>query len=157
MVKIDIPGFGKVNLKYLVADFSGTLSIDGRILPSLKERLNKISNSIKIHILTADTHGRARDELREIRAQIQFLSPGLPEDNQKEAYIRELGGDNVFAVGNGNNDWKMLKAARIGVAVCLAEGCASETVKAADIMVLRAEDALDLLLNPARLRATLRF
>jgi len=51
----------------------------------------------------------------------------------------------------------MLKTARIGVAVCLNEGCAVDAIQSADILVTSATDALDLLLNPKRLKATLRF
>ncbi len=42
MLEIDIPGFGLIKLKHLVSDFTGTLSVDGKLLPGLKQRLNKI-------------------------------------------------------------------------------------------------------------------
>jgi hypothetical protein len=32
MLKIDIPGFGALELEHLVCDFTGTLSVDGRLL-----------------------------------------------------------------------------------------------------------------------------
>lgn len=51
----------------------------------------------------------------------------------------------------------MLKAAGLGIAVCLNEGCATDAILAANIMVTSATDALDLLLYPKRLKATLRF
>jgi len=157
MIEIDIPGFGEAKLKHFVTDFSGTLSLDGHILTKLKDRLDKLAEEIEIHILTADTHGKARDELRGIKGHIQLLSPGVREDDRKEDYVRRLGAAGVVAAGNGNNDRKMLKAARIGIAVCIGEGCAADAIKAADIMVFRAEDAFDLLLKPSRLKATLRF
>ena len=75
---------------------------------------------------------------------------------EKRRYVEDLGAEHVFAVGNGNNDIGMLRAARIGVAVCLAEGCSSESAAAADILVRSPLDALDLLLNTNRLIATLR-
>jgi soluble P-type ATPase len=50
----------------------------------------------------------------------------------------------------------MLAAATVGVAVMQAEGAAAETLAAADIVVATIGDALDLLLRPARLIATLR-
>ena len=43
MLKVDIPGFGTVRLKHLVSDFTGTLSEDGKLVPGVKEMLNKIS------------------------------------------------------------------------------------------------------------------
>ncbi len=62
----------------------------------------------------------------------------------------------VVAIGNGRNDRMMLDAAALGIAVCGAEGAAAETLEAADIVVGRIVDALDLLLHPKRLVATLR-
>ena len=156
MFKIDIPGFGKVILKHLVSDFTGTLSVDGRLLPGVKGRLNKIAKFLKIHILTADTFGRARAELKGINCKIHILE-GRNHDIQKEKYIKKLGAQNVIAFGNGNNDRRMLKTARLGIALCLSEGCSTDAIKSSDIIVKSTADALDLLLKPKRLKATLRF
>ena len=52
---------------------------------------------------------------------------------------------------------KMLKAARIGIAVCFQEGCATDAAAAADILTTSAAAALELLLNEKRLLSTLRF
>lgn len=156
MFEIDIPGFGHVGLEHLVSDFAGTLSIDGRLLPGVKERLNKMAEFLKVHILTADTFGMARAELEGINCEIHILeSENL--DARKEEYIKKLGSEKVIAFGNGNNDRRMLKTAKIGIAVCLKEGCAADAIKSADIMVTSIIDGFDLLLNPKRLKATLRF
>jgi soluble P-type ATPase len=50
----------------------------------------------------------------------------------------------------------MLEAAALGIAVCGAEGAAAHVLQAGDIVVGRIVDALDLLLHPKRLMATLR-
>jgi soluble P-type ATPase len=50
----------------------------------------------------------------------------------------------------------MLKAAAIGIAVLGHEGAASEAIAAADVVVFDIVDAIDMLLNPKRLIATLR-
>jgi soluble P-type ATPase len=50
----------------------------------------------------------------------------------------------------------MLSAAGVGIAVLGREGLAIETLRAADLVVGRIEDALDLVLRPQRLVATLR-
>ncbi len=156
MISVDIPGFGAVEIKYLVCDYSGTLSVDGELLGGIKETLNKLSKKIDIHILTADTHGKAKTQLKNINCALKIIE----EENQhirKENYIRELGADNVFAIGNGNNDTLMLSAARVGVAVCLNEGVSALAVNHADVAVNSIEDALGLLIYPNRLKATLRF
>jgi soluble P-type ATPase len=82
---------------------------------------------------------------------------GEDHDVQKERYVEKLGPEGVMALGNGNNDRRMLKRARVGVAVCLSEGCAADAVASANLVVASAPDALDLLLHPKRLLATLRF
>ncbi len=156
MLEIDIPGFGLVKLEYLVSDFSGTLSVNGQLIPKVDLMLNKISKFMKIHILTADTFGKARGELTGINCEIHILNGG-GHDVQKEEFAAKLGAENVVAFGNGNNDRRMLKSSRIGIAVSEGEGCAVDAITAANIHVRSAIDGLDLLLNPKRLKATLRF
>ena len=62
----------------------------------------------------------------------------------------------MAAIGNGANDADMLQTAAVGIAVLGAEGLAAETLLAADVVCANPLDALDLLLNPRRLIATLR-
>jgi len=156
VLEIDIPGFGPVRLGHMVSDFTGTLSVNGRLLPTLEERLNKLAEILKIHILTADTFGKALFELKDIKCEIHILT-GENHDVQKEEYVSKLGAENVIAFGNGNNDRRMIKLARIGIAVSEEEGCAIDAIMAANIHVRSAVDGLDLLLSPKRLKATLRF
>jgi len=155
MFELDVPGFGPLRLKHLVSDFTGTLSVDGRLMPGVKERLNRIAEFLQIHILTADTFGMAKAELEGIKCIVHILE-GKEHDVQKEDYVKQLGRDRVIAFGNGNNDRRMLKAAKIGIAVCLNEGCAIDAIVSANIVVTSTTDALDLPLNPKRLKATLR-
>jgi soluble P-type ATPase len=156
MLEIDIPGFGMVRLECLVSDFTGTLSVDGRLSPRVRERLTKIARFLEVHILTADTFGKAKAELKGIPCEIHILT-GKDHDIQKEEYVIRLGADHVVAFGNGKNDRKMLKIARIGIAVSQGEGCAVDALLAADIHVTSAQDGLGLLLSTKRCKATLRF
>jgi len=156
MLEIDIPGFGFVRLEHLVSDFTGTLSVDGRLLPGVKELLNNVARVVKLHVLTADTFGTARMALEGVECSLTLLS-GEVMDMQKERYIWNLGAEHVIAIGNGNNDRKMLTAARIGVAVIEGEGCSVNALSSAGIAVRSMHDGLGLLLNPDRLKATLRI
>lgn len=156
MFDLDIPGFGQVRLEHVVSDFTGTLFVDGKLVLGVKERLSKISEFLKVHILTADTFGKAREELKGINCEMHILE-GEDHDIQKEEYVKGLGSEKVVALGNGNNDRRMLKTAKIGIAICLNEGCSVDAIKSANILVNSPLDALDLLLNPKRLKATLRF
>jgi soluble P-type ATPase len=156
MLTITIPAFGEIQLKHLVCDFSGTLSVDGKLVDGVAERLNRLADDLAIHVLTADTHGNAHDAMQGVNCKLQILDLKY-EDFQKEKYIISLGAHQVVAMGNGNNDRMMLKTSRVGIAVCLAEGLASEAARSADIIAGSITDALDLLVHPNRLIATLRF
>jgi soluble P-type ATPase len=106
MIDIDIPGFGPVHLEHFVSDFTGTLSVDGKLLPGIRERLNRIAEHLKVHILTADTFGMAKKELENVDCEIHILA-GKDHDVQKEDFVRRLGADTVAAFGNGSNDRRM--------------------------------------------------
>jgi len=155
MITIDIPGFDTLVLGHCVADFSGTLSQDGRLIDGVRERLGLLADLLEIHVLTSDTHGRARQALEGVRGTLHILQ-GERHELQKQQYVARLGAAGVVAVGNGNNDVSMLQAARLGIAVCHAEGCSAAAISAAAILVNSPLDALDLLLHPKRLTATLR-
>lgn len=155
MFTIDIPGYGSLELEHFVSDFSGTLSEDGILLAGVREKLNELSKIMHIHVVTSDTFGKAKDELAGVFCTLHTLA-GFDHTAQKEDYIRKLGSDKVVSLGNGNNDIRMLQISRIGVAVCLKEGCSYEAVKAAQIVVRSPIDAIDLFLFPNRLVATLR-
>ena len=71
-------------------------------------------------------------------------------------YIKKLGAHTVIAVGNGANDAAMLERAALGIAVIGPEGAAVKTLLFADVIAPDIHSALELLLFPKRLIATLR-
>ena len=155
MIAIDIPGFRNLNLEHLVMDYNGTLALDGRLLPGVAEMLTRLAPKLDIHVITADTFGLVRRELKGLPIEISIT----PMEDQAEAklrYISELGIDSVVAIGNGRNDRKMLGTAALGIAVIQTEGSAAETLIGADVVSPGILEALELLLNPKRLIATLR-
>ena len=155
MIEIDVPGYKGLVLGYLVMDFNGTLAVDGVLLTGVKERLAELGKELEIHVVTADTFGRVREELRGVGCKVVVLE----EANQVEAkgeYVKSLGGENVVGIGNGRNDRLMLQEAELGIALVQAEGAAVETVLAADLVCGNILDGLDLLLHPQRLVAGLR-
>jgi len=155
MLGIDIPGFGSVQLEHLVSDFTGTLSVDGELLPEVKDLLNCTARIVKVHVVTADTFGTVRTALEGVECTLTVLA-GEDIDAQKERYVKDLVPEHVIAIGNGNNDRLMLKAARLGVAVIEGEGCSVIAVESADIVVKSIQEGLNLLLHPKRVKATLR-
>jgi soluble P-type ATPase len=155
MIEIIIPGYKTLLLRYLVMDYNGTLAVDGVLLDGVRERLMALSEKMALHVVTADTFGIARSQLTGLPCELAIL----PVENQavaKLAYIQRLGEAQVVAMGNGRNDQRMLQAAALAIAIIQGEGAALETCQAADVLAPDIQAALDLLLHPKRLIATLR-
>lgn len=155
MIDIRIDGWGSASLGHLVLDFNGTLARDGRLLRGVKPRLRRLAARLHIHVLTADTFSRATRELRGCPCALAVLA-ARGQDRAKSRYVRDLGAGRVVAIGNGRNDRRMLKTAALGLVVVGAEGAAADSVIGADAIFGSIHDALDALLRPMRLRATLR-
>ena len=73
-MRIEIPGYKTMDLKYLILDYNGTIAKDGIIPESVKERLKKLSGIYEIYVLTADTHGTARKICEGLPLKIQTIS-----------------------------------------------------------------------------------
>ena len=155
MITVDIPGYKTLQLRHLVLDYNGTLAVGGDLLNGVKERLERLAPQINIHVLTADTFGGARSALADVPCEV-FILPEEAQDARKFQYIEQLGIDKVVAIGNGCNDRLMIKAAELGIVVTQAEGTAVSTLTSADLVTPTILNALDLLLHPLRLKATLR-
>jgi soluble P-type ATPase len=155
MIEINIPGHRTLRLKHMVLDYNGTIACDGDLIAGVKENLVALTDKLQIHILTADTFGKARRGLQGIKCELSILAPEA-QDIGKLEYVKRLGAENMVCVGNGRNDQLMLKEAALGIAVILEEGAAAETLSAADIVCTNIVSALKLFQNPLRLVATLR-
>ena len=66
MLEIDIAGYKKLQLCHLVLDYNGTIACDGVLLPGVKDHLIALADRIDLHVLTADTFGRAKSFLEGI-------------------------------------------------------------------------------------------
>ncbi len=155
MWKLSIPGFKTLEIQFLVLDFNGTLGIDGKLIPGVKERLITLSKDFEIRIVTADTFGRAAQELEGIPVSLKILDT----ENQavaKQNHVQQLDPNRVITMGNGRNDRLMLKEAALGIALIQEEGASAESIQSADLVCKSITDALDLLKNPKRLVASLR-
>ncbi len=155
VLEIDIPDFGQLQLKHLVMDYNGTLALDGEPVPGIQGRIERLAEQIQVHVITADTFGKVQASLQGWACAVKILDKE-DQAGQKLAFIQELGAESCVCVGNGRNDRMMLQAAALGLAVMLEEGTSRASFLAADIILPGILPALDLLLNPLRLIATLR-
>ena len=103
MIKIDVPGWGNMELENIVLDLNGTIATDGKILPEVKQRMESLSEGVKIYVLTADTYGTANDEIRDMKAELVKIAG---EDTQKGKceFVKTLDLERTVAIGNGNSD-----------------------------------------------------
>jgi P-type E1-E2 ATPase len=155
MIRITVPGLGEYEIDHLVLDVNGTIALDGQLVAGVPERLQTLGQLLTIHLITADTHGQQAIIDCALRLQAVRIAPGH-ESDQKGRYVRSLGAASVAAIGNGSNDVDMLRSAAVGIAVLGHEGLSSTAHQAADILARDIDDALDLLVHPARISATLR-
>jgi soluble P-type ATPase len=160
-IAIGIPGFGKVQINAILTDYTGTLAFNGKLVTGIKDRLLRLAELVDIHVVTADSFGTAEEELKGLPLVCRRLK-AQNEDVQKQRYAEELNPRYVASFGNGNNDRLLLKVVKeaggLAVAVENGEACALEAILNANVFVVGAVNALDLLLEPkpTRLLATLR-
>lgn len=151
-IHVEPPGCPPLHIAELLLDFTGTLSLDGVLLPGVAERLTALAPDVRITVLTADTFGTAREQLESLPVAVHLIRNG----REKAEFMQRFEKQNIAAIGNGRNDCDMLRLAGLGVAVIGPEGCAADLLAAADVVCRDICDALDLLSNPLRLKATLR-
>ena len=136
-------------------DYNGTLACDGELLCGVKQALEALADHVRIHVVTADTFGRAEAELADVPGELVVL-PTVDQAAGKRAYVERLGCDRTVCIGNGRNDRRMLQEAVLAIALVQREGAAPEALAAADVVCTDVLSALELLCNPLRLTATLR-
>lgn len=155
MIEINVPGKGILKIENLLLDLNGTIACDGIIHPRLKERINLLSRSLKIFILTADTLGSARTITRGIEAKL-VLIPAEDSLHGKMEFLKKMESGKTAVIGNGYNDHLILRKAILGIAVIGREGASIQALTNSDGVVNDIFDALDLLIHPLRTKATLR-
>jgi len=143
-----------MEIENIVLDLNGTIATDGKIPLEVKGKINSLSETVKVYILTADTQGTASKEISDMEAELLKVS----EEDSAEVKLRvlkSLAPQKTVVIGNGNNDHLILREAALGIAVLGDEGMSVLAMKNADIIVKNISDALDLFLKPKRLIATL--
>lgn len=155
MLKYKIPGRKDIEIKNIVFDYNGTIAVDGNIIEGVEESLLKLSKYVKLYILTADTYGTVKDECKNIDAKI-LTFPRENAGKSKREIVKKLNGEKTICIGNGFNDIPMFKEAIISIAVIEGEGASGELLSQADIVTRSIIDAIKIISNENRMKATLR-
>jgi len=155
MLDFPIPGRDDLVIYNVVFDFNGTLATDGKLLPTVKEMINILSQLADIYILSSDTYDSVNEECKDLNATVHVVS-GKYSSFEKRRFVNELGTKNTICIGNGMNDIEMFEICALSIIVIGDEGCSAKAFLKADIVVKEIKDALLLLLNPKRITATMR-
>lgn len=155
MLILEIPGRNRLVIENVVFDYNGTLAVDGVMTPDTKDSLAKLAKLVNVYVLTADTHGTARQQCSGLAVHVSTF-PGTDAGQQKAAIIKKLGPEKTLSVGNGFNDIVMSRLATLSIGLIGPEGCSGQLLTVCDIVVSSLTDVFDLLLHPTRIKATLR-
>jgi len=156
MINIEIPGYGNLHIKNVLIDYNGTIAYEGKLIPSLKNIIEKLSKKVNLYVITADTFGTVSKEIENFPIEIIKIEKEN-ERQQKVEALKKLGSQNTISYGNGNNDKLIIKESVIGICIMGDEGCSRETLEEADLVINSIEKGLLLLLDENKLKATLRY
>ncbi|NEZ76330.1 ATPase P [Clostridium botulinum] len=155
MIFVEIPGRDNLNIKNVVFDYNGTVAEDGIMSLDTKENLKKISEKLKVYIITADTYGNVKKQCEGLPVSIETFPKGNATF-YKKSFVEKLGPGETMVIGNGMNDIEMFKVATFSIAVIGEEGCAGKLIVQSDIVVSSIEKVFSMIENTNRIVATLR-
>jgi P-type E1-E2 ATPase len=147
-----IPGGPTLTLEHVLLDVNGTLSDRGVLLDGVAPRIERLRHQAEVHLVSADTFGTVPG----IAASLGVAAHTVGTGAEKLDLVERLGSARCAVVGNGTNDMLALQAAALAVTVVGREGLSVLAVRSADVLCTSVTDALDLLLEPDALVATLR-
>lgn len=152
MLVVRIPEGPILELEHLVLDANGTLTDRGALLDGVADRVARLREAVEPHLVSGDTFGT----LDPVATELGLTPRRVTRGEEKAEIVRELGAERCVVIGNGTNDVAALEAAALGIAVVGPEGASAAALRAADVVCRSIVEALDLLLDPRALCATLR-
>lgn len=149
----DIPGRDQLELKTIILDLNGTISVGGKLVEGVKERLRSLTaTGFNIIFFTGNTRGDADEIAKELGIQWRLAASA----EAKRQAAQELEPHTCVSIGNGLIDLELMKVVKLGIVTLQAEGVHVQTLLACEVVVPTINDALDLLIDSNRLIATLR-
>ncbi|MEM2985070.1 MAG: hypothetical protein QXL24_07600, partial [Candidatus Jordarchaeaceae archaeon] len=61
MIEFQVPGMGKVEIKNVVFDLNGTLSMNGTISQDVEKKIRQLSQRVNVFIMSSDTRGNLKE------------------------------------------------------------------------------------------------
>jgi soluble P-type ATPase len=152
-MRYTIPGQGELEIKTIILDLNGTLSVGGVVSNGVAERLAKLkAMGFSIIFFTGNT----RNDADELAANLGIEWKLAKDAAGKRELALELSPGTCASIGNGLIDLELMKVVKLRIVTLQAEGVHVQTLLNSDIVVPTILDALDLFLDDQRLIATLR-
>jgi soluble P-type ATPase len=152
-MKYNIPEVGELEINTIVLDLNGTLSVMGKIVDGVRERITTLKKlGIKVILFTGDQRGNVADLSNELGIEYRTAASSA----EKEKLFFELDPKTTEAIGNARIDIGKFKHAAISIATLQAEGIHTGILPYVDIIVPSINNALDLFIDGDALKATMR-
>lgn len=149
-----IPGVGELKLNTLILDLNGTLTVKGKIPDGVKERLTQLKElGYRILFFTGNTRNNADEIASELGIEWILAESGIAKRDE----ALKLDPSTCVSIGNGLIDLELMKVVRLRIVTLQSEGAHVQTLLNSDVVIPSIVDALDLLIDPATLVATLRM
>lgn len=149
----DIPGMGSLEIKTIILDLNGTLSVGGEVPAGVKDRLRALTEKgFQIVFFSGNTRNDADDLARELGIEWRLAKNA----DDKRTLALEFEPATCASIGNGLIDLELMKTVALRIVTMQAEGVHVQTLLSSDIVIPSINDALDLFLDEQRLIATLR-
>lgn len=152
-MKFHIPNREDLEIKTILLDLNGTLSVRGKLVKGVKKRLKKLEKlGYRIILLTGNQRNNVDKLVKNLG--IDFAVCNNAEEKEKE--ILSLEPETCATIGNARIDIGTFKHAKISVLAIEGEGIHVETIPFCDIIVKSVNDALDLFIDKDSLIATMK-
>ena len=152
-MKYLIPGQNQFEIKTIILDLNGTLSVSGVIPGGVKEKIDKLKiMGFKIVLFTGNTRNDA-----DVLASNLGIKWKLAKDSKdKKELALSMDPNTCASIGNGLIDLELMQVVKLRIVTLQAEGVHIQTMLNSDIVVPNMNDALGLFIDEQRLIATLR-
>ena len=148
-----IPKGETVEIKTIVLDLNGTLTVKGKLEDSTKDLIMQLKNNdFRLVLISGDIRGNAKTIADELGMDL-FL--GSTSD-EKAAQMQQFDKNKTAAIGNARIDIGTFENATLSIATLQAEGIHTAILQYVDIIVPSINDALQLFLDKKSLEGTLR-
>lgn len=143
----------KLILNKIVIDLNGTLTIKGKIIKGVKEKIRRLKKEgFEIFILTGDARGNSKKIAKELGVNCLIAT----NSKEKAKIMKTLNPKECVAIGNARIDIGMFKNAKIRILTLQAEGIHTKVIPYVDIIIPSILDALDLFIDKNSFLATMK-